>query len=247
LSAGVADVCETTGQAVVNCLSGKSLGGGGPHGLFMKTWAAGLAYSNGYGYSQSTGRVSYYAERCPDVSETMKFVVSQVQNPPDDPSLVDYAVAQVFQASRAPSKYEARGEAMAADLADGFTPERVASFREKVLSVRDREHLFGTLKEHMPQAYGPVLIGYGPTLASSKNANFFLIGPKQQFKSLEDFVDLSETDHSLSALPEGLLAGRGVGTNLTAGLAREVIAMGGGRFRPPPFLLSHNAMFGMTL
>ena len=199
-SAEVAKVFDTSEDAVLNCLSGKVMGGGGPHGLFMRTWAAGLAYSNGYGYNQSSGRVSYYAERCPDVAETMRFVVSEMQNAPTIRRSSTTPSPQVFQSSRAPSKYESRGEAMAEDLVDGLTPDRVRAFREKVLSVRDRENLFADLKARMPQAYGPVMIGYGPTLKDSKNANIFLIGPKEQFKNLEDLVDLSEGDQTVYQL-----------------------------------------------
>jgi len=191
-SAKVADSYDTTTNAVLNCLSGKLFGGGGPHGLFMKTWAAGLAYSNGYGYRQSSGRVSYYAERCPDVSETMRFVVNTLKNAEKDSSLKNYAIAQVFGASRAPDRYEARGERMAENLVDGYTPDKVRNFRQKVLDMRKRPDLFEQIWSRMEQAYGPVLIGYGEPLAKSEDSNFFLIGPPPQFESLEQLIETSE-------------------------------------------------------
>jgi hypothetical protein len=46
-------------------LAGNLLGGGGDQGLFMQTWAAGLAYSNGIRPRERTGVLRYYAERCP--------------------------------------------------------------------------------------------------------------------------------------------------------------------------------------
>ncbi len=184
---------DTTEQAVVDCLSGKLFSGGGPHGIFMNTWAAGLAYSNGYGYSQSTGRLSYYAERCPDVAQTMKFVVDLLKNAADDTSLVDYAVALIFNASRAPSRYEDRGKAMAADLTDGRTPERVRAFRRQVLDLaRSDRDVYSVLRHRMEEAYGPVLIGYGPKLSRSEDGVFFLIGPEPQFESLEQYIETAE-------------------------------------------------------
>jgi len=191
-SARHAEVYDTSQTAVLDCLSGKLYGGGGPHGLFMKTWAAGLAYSNGYSFRQSTGRVGYYAERCPDVAETMRFVVNQLEDADPDRSLTDYAIAQVFGNSRAPSRYEQRGEAMAADLADNITSEVVKNFRQKVLAQKDRKDLYHELKSRMERTYGPVMIGYGPPLSESEDGNFFLIGPESQFKSLEDYIETTE-------------------------------------------------------
>jgi Zn-dependent M16 (insulinase) family peptidase len=183
-----ADRYDTSQSAVIDCLSGKLYGGGGGHGIFMKTWAAGLAYSNGYSYRQASGRLSYYAERCPDVAETMRFVVGVLKDAEEDPALLDYAIAQVFGFSRAPSRYEARGQSMASDLVDGYTPEKVAAFRTKVLGVKGSDGLYDQLRSRMEEAYGPVLIGYGPPLSASKDGNFFLIGPEPQFTTLEKYI-----------------------------------------------------------
>ncbi|MGD8922129.1 MAG: hypothetical protein PVH24_02690, partial [Candidatus Zixiibacteriota bacterium] len=183
---------DTSRTAVLDALAGKLYGGSGAHGLFMKTWGAGLAYSNGFGYSDATGRVSYYAERCPDVAQTMGFVVGVLKNAEDDPYLKEYAIAQAFLASRAASKYESRGEAMAADLADGITPEVVRRYRQAILDVRDMDNLYETIKERMPGVYGEVLIGYGPSLADSKDATLFMIGPESQFESLQRYIETTE-------------------------------------------------------
>ncbi|MCK4427430.1 MAG: hypothetical protein KAW16_02990 [candidate division Zixibacteria bacterium] len=191
-SAKHAGIYDTSSTAVLDCLSGKLYTGYGPHGLFMKTWAAGLAYSNGYRYNQSTGRVRYYAERCPDVSETMRFVVNQLKDAEAVPGLTDYAIAQVFSSSRAPSRYEQRGEGMAANLADSITPEVVKRFRQKVLAQKDQKNLYRELKSRMEIVYGPVLIGYGPLLTESEDGIFFLIGPESQFESLENYIQATE-------------------------------------------------------
>ncbi len=191
---------DTSTTQVLTCLAGKLYGGGGPHGLFMRTWAAGLAYSNGYGYRENAGRVTYYAERCPDVAETMRFVVNELKSAKDDPSLASYAVAQVFGASRSASRYETRGAAMASDLADGQSPEMVRAFREKVLAIRDDEGLYDDLKSRMEEAYGPVMIGYGAPLTESKDGHFFLIGPNEQFESLENYIATVEQPQTVYRL-----------------------------------------------
>lgn len=199
-SARVAEPYDPGDESVLTRLTGSLYGGGGAHGIFMQTWAAGLAYSNGYGYNERSGRASYYAERSPDVAETMRFVVHLLTQAKDDPRLVDYAIAQVFGGSRAPSRYEERGRAMASDLADGYTPQRVAAFRRAVLAQRSRPHLYETLKARMPAAYGPVLIGYGAPLAQSREGVFFLIGPEAQFRSLEDYLAATEGRQAVQRL-----------------------------------------------
>ncbi|MEW5795717.1 MAG: hypothetical protein AB1772_05080, partial [Candidatus Zixiibacteriota bacterium] len=199
-SARIADEFDTTTGAVINCLSGKLYGGRGPHGLFTRTWAAGLAYSNGYTFSQQTGRVNYYAERCPDVAETMRFVVNELKNAKPDSSLVDYAIAQIFRSSRSQGRYEQRAEAMAADLADGFTPEVVRRYSEKVLQMRRNPDLLSKLEGQMRDAYGPVLVGYGPPPEKTTDSYFFLIGPEPQFQSLEEYIASEEGPHKIHRL-----------------------------------------------
>ena len=200
-SAKNAEQYDTSEDAILNTLAGKLYGGGGPHGIFMKTWAAGLAYSNGYGINQKTGRASYYAERCPDVAETMRFVVNLLKNAEDNPDLADYTVAQVFGTSRAPSRYEQRGKAIAEDIVDGVVPDKVASYRQHILDIRkNKADFYAELKSRMEDAYGSVLIGYGKPLAESKDGNFFLIGPEPQFESLEKYIKQSEGEQPVYRL-----------------------------------------------
>jgi hypothetical protein len=187
-----AEPWEASEDKVLDSLAGKLYGGGGAHGLFMKTWAAGLAYSNGYAYIDSTGQPRYYAERCPDVAKTMQFVVGVLNEAEVDERLLEYSVAQAFGQSRAAGRYEQRGEAMANDLADGWGPDKVRAYRETILSARDRPDLLDELEKRMPEAYGQVLIGYGPPLAESQEGAFFLIGPEPQFASLEEYIASTE-------------------------------------------------------
>ncbi|MFH2048184.1 MAG: hypothetical protein ABIJ12_01965 [bacterium] len=187
-------------ESILNGLSGKLYSGYGPHGLFMKTWAAGLAYSNGYRFNEQTVYARYYAERCPDVAETMRFVVNELKNAEENPDLSEYAVAQVFRNSRAPSKYEQRGVAMASDIVDGFDPVIVQNYRQRILSMKDQEGLYNNLTSRMEKAYGSVMIGYGNNLSESNDGVFFLIGPEQQFQSLEKLIEQEEGNQSVYRL-----------------------------------------------
>ncbi len=199
-SASLAGNFDTSETAIIDALTGKMYSGGGPHSVFMHTWAAGLAYSNGIHYNQTNGRVDYYAERCPDVAETMRFVVNLIENAEDDPGLVDYCVAQVFLRSRAPGQYDSRGLSMASSLADGVGPEVQRAYRTKLLQVAKEENIYAKLKEHMADVYGQVLIGYGPKAAQCNDGVYFLIGPETQFESLEELIDNSEGDQKVYRL-----------------------------------------------
>jgi Zn-dependent M16 (insulinase) family peptidase len=175
-------------NGLLDFLAARLYGGGGAHSMFMKTWSAGLAYSNGLRSNESTGRIIYYAERCPDLAQTMQFVVDQLKNAPYDTSLAQYAIAQAFGSYRSGSEYEQRGEAMAADLADGATPEAVRSFRQGILELRDSRDLYHELNERMPFVYGKVLPGYGPPESEVPGAIPFVIGPEKQFESYESYL-----------------------------------------------------------
>ena len=199
-NAQFSDQYDTDTDAVLDCLAGKMYSGGGAHSMFMKTWGAGLAYSNGVSSNQTSGRVGYYAERCPDVAQTMGFVVNELRTAGDDPSLAAYAVAQVFRRSRAMSRYEARGQAMATDLADGYSPERVAAYRSRVLDISKQDDLYSELEERMQAVYGRVLIGLGSPLSQSTDGYFFLIGPEEQFASLEKYIEDNESGEAIQRL-----------------------------------------------
>lgn len=192
-SAKLSGKYDTDQSSVLNCLTGKLYSGAGPHGFYMNTWAAGLAYGNGSSYNQGSGRISYYAERCPDVSETMRFVVNLIKNASAKPDLIDYAMAQVFRNSRAQSAYESRGNSMAADYVDGLPPEKERAFREAVLKAREDKSLLDKLIERLDDVYGPVLVGFGKPLSESRNGVFFLVGPERQFGVMEKYIEAAES------------------------------------------------------
>jgi hypothetical protein len=187
---------DVSRDGLLDFLAAKLYGGGGAHGIFMKTWGAGLAYSNGVGGSPASGRISYYAERCPELPQTLGFVVSELSRAPRDPALVEYAVAQAFLEFRSSSSYEARGEAMAADLVDGVTPERVSAFRKALLDLRKDPALADTLYDRMLSVYGRVLPGLGPKSADVRDGVFYVIGPEKQLDAYESYLKTAESPDS---------------------------------------------------
>jgi hypothetical protein len=176
---------DATDDAVLDFLTSNLYTGHGGHSMFMKTWSAGLAYSNGLHSSLARGTVDYYAERCPLLPTTLKFVIDQLQRAKPDANIARYAVAQAFR-SRIADDYETRAAAMAADLADGVTPDVVRAFREKVVAVAKRADLAPVLFARMPKVYGKVLPGYGDAPAAA--STYFVIGPAKQLDAYDAYL-----------------------------------------------------------
>ena len=187
-SAPSASFKDTDTEKLLEYLATRLYAGGGAHGIFIKTWGAGLAYSNGFRGSPALGRMGYYAERTPELPQTLRFVIEELKKAPRDPNLVEYAIAQAFLGFRSASEYEARGEAIAADLADGMTPEVVGRFRRAILELRRKPNLADELYKRMEQAYAKVLPGYGVKAKTVADGIFFVIGPEKQFGLYEDYL-----------------------------------------------------------
>lgn len=178
---------DTDREKLLDFLASKLYGGGGAHSVFAKTIGAGLAYSNGIGSNPASGTVTYYAERTPELPQTLRFVIDELKGAPQDNSLTEYAIALVFS-SRAPSPYEQRGEAMAANLADGLTPDVVSRFRRAVLELRKMPNLADELYKRKDKVYGRVLPGYNVKGKDVAGANYFVIGSEKQMSAYEAYL-----------------------------------------------------------
>lgn len=178
-------------EKLLDFLASKLYGGGGAHSIFAKTIGAGLAYSNGIGSNPGSGIASYYAERTPELPQTLRFVIDELKRAPQDASLTEYAVALVFS-SRAPSPYESRGEAMAANLADGITPDVVSRFRKGILELRKMPNLAEELFKRKDKVYGRVLPGFNVKGKDVAGANYFVIGAERQMSAYEAYLKSAE-------------------------------------------------------
>lgn len=162
--------------------------GYGAHGIFLKTLAAGLAYSNGLRATVQSGRSGYYAERTPEIPQTVKFVVDTLKSAERDPNLADYAIAQVFGESRAAATYESRAENMANDLADNQPPDQVRKFRQSILELRKDANLGNALFDRKDTVYARMLPGYGTKGSDVPGAIYFTIGPDKQLDAWEAYL-----------------------------------------------------------
>lgn len=175
-------------ESILQYLASKLYAGGGAHSIFTKTIGAGLAYSNGLGGSPTGGRSSYYAERTPELPQTLRFVIDELKKAPRDPELAEYAIAQAFGEFRSASAYEVRGESMAADVADGLKPDQVRAFRQAVLDLRKTPNLYEELYTRMGKVYSKILPGYDPSLKNVPGGIYFVVGPEKQFVAYEAYL-----------------------------------------------------------
>ncbi|HWB86895.1 MAG TPA: hypothetical protein VG675_22310 [Bryobacteraceae bacterium] len=191
-SAPLASYHDTSRDKLLDYLASNLYAGHGAHGIFMKTWAAGLAYSNGIRVRLGEGRINYYAERTPVLPQTLKFVIDDLKGAQPNPSLNGYAIAGAFDGTRSASRYEVRGEAMADDLADGLTPDVVRRFHQAILDLRRDPDLTKELFVRMGRVYATVLPGMGIKANSVLDGVYLVIGPEKQLAAYEQYLKTAE-------------------------------------------------------
>jgi hypothetical protein len=166
--------------------------GAGPHAFFMQTWSAGLAYSNGLRPSLASGRVRYYAERCPDLGATIRFVAGLARDTRlADRFLIEYSLASDFSPYRGAGGSARRGAALAADLVDGITPQVVRACKTLLLGTAREKGTLDAVRKRLPDVLGRVLVGFGPPVARTPGAVAFVIGPEDLLARYE--LHLRET------------------------------------------------------
>jgi hypothetical protein len=134
------------------------------------------------------GRIDWYAERTPELPQTLRFVIGEIKNAKPDPGLVEYAIAIAFSQFNSASQYEQRGEAIANDIADGMPPEKVRKFRQALLELRKMPNLSDELFKRMGGVYARVLPGYGPKARDIQGGVFYVIGPEKQMAAYEQYL-----------------------------------------------------------
>jgi len=182
-------------------LASRLFAGYGAHGIFTKTIGAGLAYSNGLRGSTHDGYAGYYAERMPEIPQTLHFAIDVVKKGPRDPALLEYMVAMAFQESNAAGSYEGRASAIASDLADGLTPAKVERFRQAILALRKEPGVADEVLSRVDRVYGKLLPGYGPSAKNTPGAVYYIIGNDKQFGAMDADVQAREDEHVYKLYP----------------------------------------------
>jgi Zn-dependent M16 (insulinase) family peptidase len=187
-SAPMITYADTSREHLFRFLSSMLYAGGGKQSVYTKSTGAGLSYSTGVGSSPSSGRFRYYAERTPELPQTLRFVIDEIKRSPRDTSMKNYIISLAMSPTRAASDYEVRGEAMAADLEDGLTPASVRTFRKALLKVRNDGNLLDEVYKRKDEVYSTILPGYGTSPKQVKNGIYFVIGPEKQMAVYESYL-----------------------------------------------------------
>jgi Zn-dependent M16 (insulinase) family peptidase len=192
---------DTDRESLLNYLTQTIFAGHGAHSVFTKTIGVGLAYSNGVRGSITDATSGYYAERMPDVTQTLHFAIDTVRHGPRDPRLTEYVMAEAFQNSNAADSYETRARAITDELADGIGPDVVKHFRESILALRHEPNLAEELFKRVDQVYGRILPGYGTKAKDVPGAVYYLIGNEKQFQSLNADTQAREDERVYKLYP----------------------------------------------
>lgn len=186
-SAPLVSFRDTDKLHLTEYLAAALYGGAGKQSVYTKTTGAGLSYSTGVGQNLFSGRFSYYAERTPELPQTLKFVIHETKYAPVDSNVTEYLIASAFY-TNAGSAYENRGETMANFLADGQTPDLVRNFRLGILKLRHEPGLLSEVYHYKDMAYEKILPGYGIPSKDVKGGNYFVIGPEKQMQLYEAYL-----------------------------------------------------------
>jgi len=199
-----ADAGDTEKQ--LDFLASRLYGGGGSHGAFSRTIGAGLAYSNGLRGGVSPGSRGYYAERTPELPQTVRFVIDLVKTGQPDATLGEYVMAQAFGETRASQSYEARAEGIAADMADGQPPQQVQRFRQAMLDLRRDPRLVDKLFERKDRVHASMLPGYAPQGLDTAAGSFMVIGPERQLSAWEQYLQAAPAPGAQTSAMQRLYA-----------------------------------------
>ena len=183
-SAPTAGLDETRDEALVDFLALNVFSGTGAHNFYKRIWGAALAYSGYLAVSPTAARATFYSDRCADLPQLLRFVEGDVRAAPADPRFVDYAVANTFYA-RTAEAFESRAWAMATDLLEGRTPDRVRAMRARLIALRGRPGFADAIHGRLTAVYGTLVPSLAPADPIAPGAQWFAVGPERQLAAYE--------------------------------------------------------------
>lgn len=202
-SAPLTDQLDWRREDLLNFAAGELLGGGSDYGLFMQTWAAGLAYSNGIRARERTGILRYYAERCLDAAQTLTFVEERVRQARTvDQAMARTAIVTAFGGSREALDYDRRTSQRAQELqlvrrearmwprqAETSPLELQRRFRAGLQELLQDASLPAELESRKLPVHALLLPGLAQGAWSPRpDTQLFLIGPQRQFSLMDEYL-----------------------------------------------------------
>ena len=181
-------------DSLINRLASQVFAGVGPKSFYLKTWEAGLAYSNGLGVDQASRLITYYADRSPDLGSLIELVNSLASNNPEvDQSTVDYLLSQTFSIPRSMWTFSQRGRALAEDIRDGDPPDKIRRFSEAILQVsKDRNLLTEIANVKLQSICGILLKDECQSRQKADDSIFFFVGSAKILSDLEKRLSIPD-------------------------------------------------------
>jgi hypothetical protein len=169
-------------EHIKRVIASKLMSGGGPHTFYMRTWEAGLAYSNGVNSDLRDGLLSYYADRVPSVPSLVKLIeglgISMASL--NDRSYLNYSISQMFK-SREMLPFIERARLLDTDLQDGITLSDYRKYFSSVLKMTKDPSLWDEIRQLTGQAIAPVMVGANCGDCQTRQRSlFFIVGPDKQ-------------------------------------------------------------------
>jgi len=169
-------------------LAGQRFAGAGLESFYMRTWEIGLAYNNGLESDPRTQLLTYYADRSPDLVALMQFVNSIASQPVTsrDATRLDYVLSQTFSVPRSMLTFTDRGIALARDIRDGVSLDKMRRFSEAILALRRDPELPAKVSKAEFKSICPVLLEVQcQTEQQAAQSVFLFVGPESLLTGFE--------------------------------------------------------------
>jgi len=178
-------------EDLIKMMSLKLFEGTGPHSLFMQTWQEGLAYGNYTSYSETNGEIFYYADTCPNILSTIKFVkhkTSSNLSQFNDPYYLDYILTNYFNTNHASKGNIVRGNLNWYNDFIGHKPAKIKSFRKRLLKLRSRADTIERVIKALPSTINTVILDRPNDMKRQAKSLFIMIAPISQIKAVEKSI-----------------------------------------------------------
>jgi hypothetical protein len=183
-SAPLPGLDEARPEQLADYLAVNVFSGEGTHSFYKRIWGAALAYSGWVGAWPELERKELYSDRSSDLPQLLRFVDAEVRRAPIDPRFVDYAIVPAFY-SRVAGTFEERAGGVALDLAEGLTPDRIRSFRTRILALRERPGLAAEMHERFLPAMSSLIPSLSTDKKPAPGALYFTVGPEARVADYE--------------------------------------------------------------
>jgi Zn-dependent M16 (insulinase) family peptidase len=180
---------EVDRDSLIKFLASKRLSGAGPESLYMRTWEVGLAYNNGLISNPRSQLTTYYADRSPDLVNLVEFVnsiVGQLKSVQGGKE-IDYLLSQTFSVPRSMLTFSDRGVALARDIRDGASPDKIRRFSQAILDMRKDSELSDEVSKAEFTSICPVLLDFRcKAHQQAARSIFFFVGPENLLAGVEN-------------------------------------------------------------